>query len=176
MKKNILTLLFIVFASSCLYGQEENDLPPDISVGKSESVKNFDGFLLDIKPFVPLKLPELNFDNFIPSYSSKFQFVDPKFTIYRVNSMTLPYGLNSYYGLNGFFPSSQNLLMSSFQLNDNIRLNTYGQYTMDGKKLPDTTGLPWNKNAFMGGMELKFNNNFRIRVDVRRGNDPMYPY
>jgi hypothetical protein len=36
--------------------------------------------------------------------------------------------------------------------------------------------LPWEKNNFMGGMELKLNKHFGIRVEVQQGRDPTFPH
>lgn len=75
------------------------------------------------------------------------------------------------------FASPKHVQMGTIKLNEKLTLGVYGQYTADGKRIPGTDLFPWDRNSFIGGMELKFNNNFGIRLEVRQGGkNPMYPY
>ena len=61
-------------------------------------------------------------------------------------------------------------------LKNGMRLTTYGQYNSDGYRMPTTGGMPWNRNNFKGGFELKSSNGaFGIKVEVQQGRrDPRY--
>lgn len=172
MKKRIVGILFLFLAIG-VYAQNESGT--DSIVFPAANYKQHGGFLLDMGLLTLPQLPKLDF-----SYNS---FLNTEYSIkpavfrlnpgWTVNRGNLP-AYSSFYS--PFFGQYNDVMSSSFQLNDNIRLNTYGQYTIDGKKIPNTNPNPWNRNDFMGGFELKFNNNFGIRVDVRSGYNPYYPY
>lgn len=134
-------------------------------------------FMLDMNLLLPPKLPsfKMNTDLLGPDatkdYVQLFQL--PSQMILSKSNMSTP--LYSY-GYRGFFSFPAFLQTATFKLNDTMRLSTYGQYTLDGKRIPNPGALPWEKNNFMGGMELKFNNNFGIRIEVQQGRNPMQPY
>ncbi|MCD8309702.1 MAG: occludin [Prevotellaceae bacterium] len=80
------------------------------------------------------------------------------------------YSLNPF-GWGGFWDSTpQNLQMGSFRLNNGMRINTYGEYTKEGYRVPNRSALPWERNNFKGAFELKSaNGSFGIRVEVQQG-------
>ncbi|MCD8293061.1 MAG: occludin [Prevotellaceae bacterium] len=80
------------------------------------------------------------------------------------------YSMNPF-GWGGFWDSTPvNLQMGSFRLNNGMRLNTYGEYTKEGYRVPNRSALPWERNNFKGAFELKSaNGSFGIRVEVRQG-------
>ena len=60
--------------------------------------------------------------------------------------------------------------MGSFKLKNGMRLNTYGEYNADGKKVPNPAAMPWEKNNFKGAFEMKSSDgNFGIRIEVQQG-------
>lgn len=143
-----------------------------------QNIKMFGDFMLDMNILAPPpKLPSFSSNMLWPDatkdYSLLFQLP---------SQMTLSGGtyIPSMYSSIGYgygiFPSSNFLQSATFRLNDNMRLTTYGQYTLDGRKIPNPSALPWEKDNFMGGMELKVNKNFGIRIEVQKGHNPMYPY
>ena len=79
------------------------------------------------------------------------------------------------WGGHDFFSSPQQLQMGSFKLKNGMRLNTYGEYNADGKKVPNPAAMPWEKNNFKGAFEMKSSDgNFGIRIEVQQGRN--YPY
>lgn len=80
------------------------------------------------------------------------------------------------YSVYGFANNSQ-VQMGIFKINENLQLGLYGQYDAKGRRLQGTNLFPWDKNSFIGGLELKINKNIGIRVEVRQGaKNHMYPY
>lgn len=152
---------------------ERKDLP--------DGVKNYDGFLLEMKMLnmAPPKLPKFALE--IPDASKDYSF------IFRLNpDVTYSQGLsnlfslsNSHYfgsnpfGLTSFWNSTDNLQMGSFKLKNGMRINTYGEYDKDGWKVPNPSALPWEKNDFKGAFEIKSpNGSFGIRIEVQQGRTP----
>ena len=70
----------------------------------------------------------------------------------------------------GLSSSPQYMQMGSFKLKNGMRINTYGDYNMDGRKVPNRSAMPWQRNNFRGAFELKSANGaFGIRVEVQQG-------
>jgi hypothetical protein len=91
----------------------------------------------------------------------------------NVFTPSLSYGFG--WGGHDFFSSPQQLQMGSFKLKNGMRLNTYGEYNADGKKVPNPAAMPWEKNNFKGAFEMKSSDgNFGIRIEVQQGRN--YPY
>lgn len=91
-------------------------------------------------------------------------------------NLLIPPKLPSFSVNTDLFYSPAFLLQAATFKPNNMRLSTYGQYTWDGKRIPRPSVLPWEKNNFMGGMELKVNKNFGIRIEVQQGRNPVYPH
>ncbi|NDV82897.1 occludin [Bacteroides sp. 51] len=166
----ILTLLAGTFRLSA-----QNEVTTDsIQTPPAYNIKPFGDFMLDMTLFTAPKIPSFSTNLLGPDATKDYSllFMLP---LQMVLSKTHVYNSYSSFGI-GVFPTSNYLQSATFQLNDNMRLSTYGQYTLDGKRIPNPSALPWEKNNFMGGMELKFNKNFGIRIEVQQGRNPMYPY
>lgn len=153
----------------------QNEVTSDsIQTPPAHNIKPFGDFMLDMNLLTPPKLPSFSTNLLGPNASKDYSllFMLP---LQMVLSKTHVYNSYSSFGI-GVFPTSNYLQSATFHLNDNMRLSTYGQYTLDGRRIPNPSALPWEKNNFMGGMELKFNKNFGIRIEVQQGRNPMYPY
>lgn len=168
--KKILCAFLLLACTSLAYAQSEKES----SIHQStEDYSRFDGFLLDIS--MP-QLPQLPaFDPSIllmppKDYSAIFQ-PDTRWSFGQAY-VSFPATFN-----NGMFSSGQQLQKATYKVNDQMRLSLYGQYTADGKRIPNTNATPWDRDTFVGGMELKFNKNFGMRIEVRNGaRNPMNPY
>lgn len=171
--KKLLFIFILLISTTCLSAQ--NEVTSDsIQSAPTYSIKMFGDFLLDMNLLLPPKLPSFSENLLAPDATKDFNqlfLLSPRMTLSKgfVYNSYHPYGL-------GVFSSSNFLQSAIFQPNGNMRLSTYGQYTLDGKRIPNPSALPWEKNNFMGGMELKFNKNFGIRIEVQQGRNPMYPY
>lgn len=159
MKKLLWVLLLsavakTVFAQSELSGDSIREMPA--------GHKQYGDFLLDMNLFGVPPAPKLrSFDlkgiNVTTDYNALFR-PDPNRT----------FGVETSGGL---------LQRGTFKLNDNMRLNLYGEYSADGRKRPGTSAYPWEKNGFKGGMEWKMNKNFGIRLEVvQKSRYGGYPY
>jgi hypothetical protein len=121
----------------------------------ANNYKQYGDFILDMNQFVmaPPKLPRFNFDlpNAAIDYNERLRLDD------RVT-----------------FPASFDYMrVNSFRLNGNLQLNLYGEYDANGRKIIRPSALPWEKNDFKGGFELKSNNgHFGIRFEVQRKANP----
>lgn len=151
----------------------------------SPEVRSYGGFLLDmgmmniappnLSPF-KLEIPDASKD-----YSRLFR-LSPAATYWQAPANLLsPYpGSGTWYGTGylggyGFWNSTDQLQMGSFQLKNGWRVNTYGQYDKDGWRVPNPSALPWEKNNFKGAFELKSSNgNFGIRIEVQQGRKTPY--
>ena len=180
-KRMLLCVLVLFTGTLSVHAQEE--VATDTISGLPATVKNYDGFLLDMG-LMNLSAPTLpKFTLEIPDASKDYS------RIFRLNpNMTYSQGLsnifslsNSRYfssnpfGLTGFWGSTNNLQMGSFTLKNGMRIHTYGEYDKDGWRVPNPSALPWGKNNFKGAFELKSANGaFGIRIEVQQGRN--YPY
>ncbi|MCR6505369.1 MULTISPECIES: occludin [Bacteroides] len=180
-KRMLLCVLVLFTGTLSVHAQEE--VATDTISGLPATVKNYDGFLLDMG-LMNLSAPTLpKFTLEIPDASKDYS------RIFRLNpNMTYSQGLsnifslsNSRYfssnpfGLTGFWGSTDNLQMGSFTLKNGMRIHTYGEYDKDGWRVPNPSALPWEKNNFKGAFELKSANGaFGIRIEVQQGRN--YPY
>jgi len=175
----------ILFIFALLMGamhlSAQNEVRGDsIQSPSTGQIKMVGDFMLDMNlMMMPPRLPSLhmNTDMLGPDVTKDYMqlFQLPSQMVLSRTYISNPF--YSYgYGYGGFFSTPTTLQTATFKVNDKMRLTTYGQYTLDGKRVPNPAALPWEKNNFMGGMELKFNNNFGIRIEVQQGRNPMYPY
>lgn len=180
-KRPLLFLLVLLTSALSVHAQEE--VPTDTINGLPATVKNYDGFLLDMglmnlsAPTLPrftLEVPDASKD-----YSSLFR-LNPNesysqgfYNPFSLNNST--YYSSNPFGLTGFGNAADNLQMGSFRLKNGMRLNTYGQYDKDGWRVPNPSALPWEKNNFKGAFELKSANGaFGIRIEVQQGKHVPY--
>ena len=176
--------LIIVFCLLSFRVNAQNEVPADsVRSMNMPATKNFDGFLLDMnlmKMAAP-QMPKMTLD--IPDASKDYSFLfrlDPNVTysqgyshLFNLGSSTI-YSMNPF-GLTGFGSSPQNLQMGSFRLKNGMRINTYGEYDKDGRKVPNPSALPWERNNFKGAFELKSaNGSFGIRIEVQQGRNGPY--
>lgn len=179
-KRTLLCLLVLLTSALSVHAQE---VPTDTINGLPATVKNYDGFLLDMglmnlsAPTLPrftLEVPDASKD-----YSSLFR-LNPNesysqgfYNPFSLNNST--YYSSNPFGLTGFGNAADNLQMGSFRLKNGMRLNTYGQYDKDGWRVPNPSALPWEKNNFKGAFELKSANGaFGIRIEVQQGKHVPY--
>ena len=176
--------LIILFCLLSFRVNAQNEVPADsVRSMNMPATKNFDGFLLDMnlmKMAAP-QMPKMTLD--IPDASKDYSFLfrlDPNVTysqgyshLFSLGSSTI-YSMNPF-GLTGFGSSPQNLQMGSFRLKNGMRINTYGEYDKDGRKVPNPSALPWERNNFKGAFELKSaNGSFGIRIEVQQGRNGPY--
>jgi hypothetical protein len=162
-------LLFLFAMLAGIHLSAQNEVAADtIPSPDANNIKMSGAYMLDMNLFMPPKLP---------SFSMNTDLLGPDATKDYVRLFLLPSQMTlskSY--ISAPFHSSSFLQAATFKLNGNMRLSTYGQYMYDGKRIPNPGVLPWEKSNFMGGMELKFNNRFGIRIEVQQGGASMYPH
>lgn len=176
--------LIILLCLLTIQVSAQNEIPADsIRNMDMSGVKDFDGFLLDMNlmKIATPQMPKFTLD--IPDASKDYSFMfrmNPDVTysqgysnIFSLGSSTI-YNMNPF-GLTGFGSSLQNLQMGSFRLKNGMRINTYGEYNKDGRKVPNPSALPWERNNFKGAFELKSaNGSFGIRIEVQQGKTGPY--
>lgn len=172
MKKLILFLSLILSVS---LASAQSEIPSDsIRRVPSANVKDFGGFLLDMNlmNISSPELPKLNMElpNVTKDYNRIFRMnTDAIYTqgFTNVFSSYPRFGYGYDWGLSS---SPQYMQMGSFKLKNGMRINTYGDYNMDGRKVPNRSAMPWQRNNFRGAFELKSANGaFGIRVEVQQG-------
>ncbi len=159
----------------------QSEMPADTitRMNTSGNQVQFGEFLIDMELLKPPQLPEITHEFVFgqtpvaKDFNSPFQ-LNPKLIITQGSlsynhtySVFRPFSLHS---------GNEQLQMSTYTFNNNTKLTLYGQYNADGYRVPDRSTFPWDKNKFVGGMEMKFNNGFGIRLDVRREANPYFPY
>ena len=175
--KRILALLFIL-ATLPAFAQSEGE---NISFDGSHQ-KDFGGFILDMGTMLnaeslvvtPL-LPSLSY---LPSIEglSPHQ-VNPD--AFRLNSNITYMGgsnithtrssiMSLLYG--GIGSGMVNWQGASYKLNNGMRINLFGEYDADGRKVYNPAAMPWQRNNFNAAFEMKSaNGNFGIKVEVHGG-------
>lgn len=161
MKKLVFILILL---TSGMHLTAQNEVDPDNTSTSTPHYKQFGDFILDMSFLAaPPKLPSFSENLLGPDmtkdYNQLFQLPGKWSVSKSFVTPTYMYGINTH---------SSQLQSATFRLNDNMRITTYGQYNLNGRRLPNPSALPWEKNNFMGGMELKVNKNFGIRVEVQR--------
>lgn len=174
MKKVIPFLLLLL---SGLSVSAQNELPADTIRSLPSTVKRYGDFLIDMGLFATSKpqlpKPDFKLNDVSKDYSRIFQ-LNPDVTLTQGFSTAFSSGIG--WGFGNFGSSPQYLQMGSFKLKNGMRLNTYGEYDADGRKVRNLNAMPWEKNNFKGGFELKSGNGaFGIRIEVQQGRNPYYP-
>ena len=170
MRKLLLSIVLSI-SSLSLYAQSEVSIDT-IPFTLNDSYKEYGEFLLDMSLFSmdPPKIQAVNLQLIDKSKDYSKIFGLNKDVTY--SSMTISdYGTMSpfFSGFNSYGEVT-NMQAQTVTLKNGIRLTTYGQYNADGYRMPTTGGMPWNRNAFKGGFELKSANGaFGIRVEVQQG-------
>lgn len=58
----------------------------------------------------------------------------------------------------------------SYKLNNGARINLYGEYDADGRKVHNPSAMPWQKKDFNAAFEFKSaNGNFGVKLEVHGG-------
>ena len=145
-----------------------------------EEVKQYDGgYLLDMNtilqreaPVLPrftLQIPDATQDlSFLYNTPSKGQQKDYNRLFALPSGQS--YGTATYSSGYGFWNSGHTTLQSNtYQLNNGMRITTYGLYNKEGWRMPSHSALPWERNMYKGAFELKSSNGaFGIRFEVER--------
>lgn len=176
-------ILFVCVMLGALSVSAQSEVPADTVRGLPSTVKQYGDFLIDMGLFAasPARLPRpsLNLYDASKDYNRIFR-LNPDATITQgfSNAFAPVYSSGYAWGFGGFSSTPQYLQMGSFKLKNGMRLNTYGEYDADGRKVPNPSAMPWEKNNFKGGFELKSGNGaFGIRIEVQQGRGaPYYPY
>lgn len=181
--KQILLLVLFFTISTAAYAQHEithdtlPPLPPETAIDRLPSeTKSFGGFLIDMT-LMNLQTPprfsdfKLEIPDVSKNYNQLFQ-LNPNITYSQglttlfTQSGSLWWGSSSF-GAWGNAPTT--LQMSSFKLKNGMRINTYGQYNKEGRKVYNPSALPWERNDFKGAFELKSANGaFGVRIEVQQ--------
>ena len=150
------------------------DVPPAAADAGSSllpsTVKSYGGFLLDLGAMNLPERPSLsNFKLTVPDASKDYSFLLRPQTDAIYSQSTWPMFASPYYG---FWGTPTTLQMRSVRLKNGWMLNTYGEYDADGRRVPNPSALPWQRNNFKGAFELKSQDGlFGIRVEVQRGRE-----
>lgn len=176
-------ILFVCVMLGALSVSAQSEVPADTIRGLPSTVKQYGDFLIDMGLFAasPVRLPRpsLNLYDASKDYNRIFR-LNPDATMTQgfSNAFAPVYSSGYAWGFGGFSSTPQYLQMGSFKLKNGMRLNTYGEYDADGRKVPNPNAMPWEKNNFKGGFELKSGNGaFGIRIEVQQGRGaPYYPY
>ena len=182
--KQILLLVLLFTISSVTYAQHEitqdtlTPLPPSETAADRllPETQSFGGFLIDMT-LMNLQAPprfsdfKLEIPDVSKDYSQLFQLnhnitYSQGLTTLFTQSGSLWWGSSSF-GAWGSAPTT--LQMSSFKLKNGMRINTYGQYNKEGRKVYNPSALPWERNDFKGAFELKSANGaFGVRIEVQQ--------
>ena len=177
----LLTLLFLASATVLRAQSEVNTdtlvLSPSTETVPPSTVKNYGGFLLDMNLTNQTERPSLSsFKLEVPDASKDYSFLFRPQTdaIYTQGNYTMFSPLHGF-SLNSFWGTPTTLQMGSFQLKNGWKLNTYGEYDANGRRVYNPSALPRERNNFNGAFELKSENGFGLRIEVQQGNrTPFY--
>lgn len=178
MKKLLAIMLFIAASVTFTQAQEQVELSFE---EEPTNAKSFDGYVLNLNNNF-LEVPQWR----LPKFELMPQFKPLNPQLYQMNMNGAKYGTSdftysslnnlSYWGVHNGIDGPIN--SATFQLNNGLKISTYGDYDANGyrKKLP--SAYPWKNNDFRGGFELKSNNGkFGIKVEVeQRRTNPYGPH
>lgn len=171
--KRLFALISLLMGISLTQAQTEEkiELLPE--------TKSFGGFLLDMTLMNLQSSPRFSDFKLEIPYASKDYA-----RIFRLNpdvtyasgcsdmfsAGTASWGSFSSFGFWGLGSTATTLQMGSFKLKNGMRINTYGEYDATGRKAPNPSALPWERNNFKGAFELKSSNGaFGFRLEVQQG-------
>ena len=176
--KKLLVLFSVLWISAAVSAQSEikND-SLTLSMGQN---KMFGDFILDgslftmavkqLPSFADLLKTAPSMDGLLQSINQPARWVFGKASADGRPTLLYTNRMDNFYSVN------ENIGVASYQITDKIRLNLSGQYNADGTKIRGNNLLPWDKNYFKGAMEMKFNKNFGVRIEVQRGGNNPYLY
>lgn len=171
----ILFLIFMLIGAGCGCASAQSRAENDSIV-----LESFDTPSFRINPYgefmMNISMPAIRQP--MPDYSSNMLPPDATKDIYQkiyLPQQWVPAGNyirpEGSFWQGGYFSPTTELQSAVLKTNGSFQLRTYGQYNLDGYKIPNHSALPWERNGFIGGMEMKFNNKFQIRVEVQRRNN-----
>lgn len=176
MKRILFCLVCLLASASLLHAQ--NEVPVDTTAVPAmpedtpllpSTFKSYGGFLLDMGAMnLPERPSPSDFKLEIPDASKDYSFLLRPQTnvIYTQGTSTM---FSPYFG---FWSTPTTLQMGSFQLKNGWKLNTYGEYDADGKRVYNPSALPWQRNNFKGAFELKSQDgSFGFRIEVQQGKE-----
>lgn len=176
MKRFLFCLICLLTSTAFLRAQNEvpadsTALPrsPEEAPLLPSTVKNYGGFLLDMGA-MNLHMPERpslnNFKLVVPDASKDYSFL-----LHPQTNVIYSQETASMFS-NGFWSTPSTLQMRSFRLNNGWKLNTYGEYDADGRKVYNPSALPWERNNFKGAFEMKSEDgSFGFRIEVQHGRE-----
>lgn len=170
----VLCIILTVSWKAAAQNVEDN---ATISFDGSPQIMQFNDFLIDMSLLSPRKLPEFSATMLPPDATESYykHFALPEdWSKWTINSTPVLMHTGTFHTWGGVFSTTTTLQSATFRLGKNSQITTYGQYTLDGRRIPDRSTPPWERKDFMGGMEVKFNKNFGIRVEVQQRRGSMY--
>ena len=176
--KKLIVLFSVLWISATVSAQSEikND-SLTLSMGQN---KMFGDFILDGSLFTMAVKQLPSFEDFLktaPSMDGLLQSINqPARWVFGKASADGRPTLLYTNRMDNFYSVNENIGVASYQITDKIRLNLSGQYNADGTKIRGNNLLPCDKNYFTGAMEMKFNKNFGVRIEVQRGGNNPYLY
>lgn len=182
--KQILLLVLLFTISTAAHAQHEiasDTLPPLPPLETAADrllpeTQSFGGFLIDMT-LMNLQAPprfsdfKLEIPDVSKDYSQLFQ-LNPNITYTQGYTSLFTPGGSLWWGssaFGGWGSTPTTLQMGSFKLKNGMRINTYGQYNKEGRKVHNPSALPWERNDFKGAFELKSaNGTFGVRIEVQQ--------
>lgn len=175
MKRLVYILLLLTGSLHTLHAQNE---------GK---VKDFGGFILDMGTMlnaesltVDMYLPPLSLIGTMPDASAPQVNPDafklnPNITFMGGSDITTSRSSIMSLLYHGVGSGMVNWQGASYKLNNGMRINLYGEYDADGRKVYNPSAMPWERNNFNAAFEMKSaNGNFGIKVEVHGGRNNPY--
>ena len=175
MKRLVYILLLLTGSLHTLHAQNE---------GK---VKDFGGFILDMGTMlnaesltVDMYLPPLSLIGTMPDASAPQVNPDafklnPNITFMGGSDITSSRSSIMSLLYHGVGSGMVNWQGASYKLNNGMRINLYGEYDADGRKVYNPSAMPWERNNFNAAFEMKSaNGNFGIKVEVHGGRNNPY--
>lgn len=174
MKRTGIILLLTLFTLS-IYAQEQK---PIITIDKKEDYagyKEYGGFILDLNSEMMQMqgIPKLKLFDVDPYPNFK--------QILNLNTSNVTYGLQdlNYTRQNRFGYSRYGnsitdgpVNTATFRINDVMKVTTYGDYDAQGYRRVNPSAMPWERNNFRGGFELKTSSGFSFGIQVERKGSP----
>ena len=177
--KKLAYILFFLMATLSVHAQGETD--------RGTGVKDFGGFILDMGTM--LNSESLMVDMYLPPLSLIGLTGEASPYIIRTEAFTLNSNIAYMSGTdinqsrtsimsllyNGIGTGMVNWQGTSYKLNNGMRINLYGEYDADGRKVYNPAAMPWQRNNFNAAFEVKSTNgNFGIKVEVHGGRNNPY--
>ncbi|GEM_PF-3610522 len=169
-----LFVLFLVLFTTAL-GYAQSEVSNDSIVLPPSTIRKYGDFMFDmgLMNMSTPALPKFNLLDtpFTPDYN-KSLFPELRWTFGQEVSSSSVFG-SGFYGPSLRWGESSYMQKATYRLNDNMKLNLYGEYDANGWRKKDPSTPFRNANDFRGAIEFK-SNNFGIKFEVRRSNGSPY--